>query len=259
MPKFRPKKYLGQHFLTDLFIAERIVSALSGHGDYWQLLEIGPGTGVLTRFLVKCPWEVHLIDIDPESIHYLHSHFGELRERTLRGDFLKDTVEDRLSEVFAIIGNFPYNISSQIFFKILDLRNRVPEVVCMIQKEVADRLAAPPGNKVYGILSVLLRTYYDLDYLFTVKPDVFNPPPRVNSAVIRLRRNERSSPGCDEVLFRRVVKAGFQMRRKTLRNALKPINLPEQLREDPLMNQRAETLSVEDFITLTNRISACRN
>ena len=259
MPEFRPKKYLGQHFLTDLSIAERIVSALSGHGDYRQLLEIGPGTGVLTRFLVKRPWEVHLIDIDHESIDYLHSHFGELRERTIRSDFLKYPVEDRLSEVFAIIGNFPYNISSQIFFKILDLRNRVPEVVCMIQKEVADRLAAPPGNKLYGILSVLLQAYYDFDYLFTVKPDVFNPPPRVNSAVIRLRRNERASPGCDEVLFRRVVKAGFQMRRKTLRNALKPINLPEQLKEDPLMNQRAETLSVEDFITLTNRISACRN
>ena len=259
MSQVRPKKHLGQHFLTDLSIAERIADALSGHGDYQQLLEIGPGTGVLTRFLMKRPWEVHLIDIDNESIDYLYQHFGELQDTIIQGDFLKDPVEDKLDEVFAIIGNFPYNISSQIFFRILDLRNRVPEVVCMIQKEVADRLVAPPGNKVYGILSVLLQAYYDFDYLFTVKPGVFNPPPKVNSAVIRLRRNERASLGCDEILFRRVVKAGFQMRRKTLRNALKPINLPEQLKDDPLMDQRAETLSVEDYIALTNRITACQS
>ena len=223
------------------------------------MLEIGPGTGVLTQFLLDKPWEVHLIDIDHESVDYLHQHFPSLDGRVLQGDFLKDRVEDGLNETFGIIGNFPYNISSQIFFRVLDMRNRVPEVVCMIQKEVADRLVAPPGSKVYGILSVLLQAYYDFDYLFTVKPGVFNPPPKVNSAVIRLRRNERQSLGCDEDLFKRVVKAGFQMRRKTLRNALKPINLPEQLREDPVMDQRAETLSVEDYITLTNKITACQS
>ena len=239
-------------------IASRIAEGLTGHGDYRQVLEIGPGTGVLTRFLLDKPWAVHLIDIDGESIEYLYEHFPSLNDTIIQGDFLKDSVEAGLDPVFAIIGNFPYNISSQIFFRILDLRNRVPEVVCMIQKEVADRLVAPPGNKTYGILSVLLQAYYDFDYLFTVKPGVFNPPPKVNSAVIRLKRNERASLGCDETLFRRVVKAGFQMRRKTLRNALKPINLPEQMREDSVLNQRAETLSVDDFIDLTNRIASCQ-
>ena len=239
-------------------IAERIATALTGHGNYRQVLEIGPGTGVLTKYLLKADWEVHLIDIDGESIEYLQAHFSELGDRIIKGDFLKDKVEEGLASPFAIIGNFPYNISSQIFFRILDLRNTVPEVVCMIQKEVADRLVSPPGSKTYGILSVLLQAYYDFDYLFTVKPGVFNPPPKVNSAVIRLRRNERAQLGCDEILFKRVVKAGFQMRRKTLRNALKPINLPEPMREDPVLDQRAETLSVDDFIALTNRIASCQ-
>lgn len=257
MSYVRPKKHLGQHFLTDLSIAERIALSLSGHGDYRQILEIGPGTGVLTQFLLKQDWDTHLIDIDEESIKYLHNHFPDLGERIFKGDFLKDAVETRLEAPFAIIGNFPYNISSQIFFKVLDLRNEVPEVVCMIQKEVADRLVSPPGNKSYGILSVLLQAYYDLEYLFTVGPQVFNPPPKVNSAVIRLKRNERAELGCDEKLFRRVVKAGFQMRRKTLRNALKPINLPEQMRESPVLDRRAETLSVEDYIALTNQITSC--
>lgn len=257
MSYVRPKKHLGQHFLTDLSIAERIALSLSGHGDYRQVLEIGPGTGVLTRFLLKQDWETHLIDIDEESIGYLHNHFPDLGERIFKGDFLKEAIETRLDAPFAIIGNFPYNISSQIFFKVLDLRNEVPEVVCMIQKEVADRLVSPPGNKSYGILSVLLQAYYDLEYLFTVGPQVFNPPPKVNSAVIRLKRNERAALSCDEKLFRRVVKAGFQMRRKTLRNALKPINLPEQMRESPVLDRRAETLSVEDYIALTNQITSC--
>lgn len=258
MSYVRPKKHLGQHFLTDTSIARRIAESLSGHGDYKQVLEIGPGTGVLTQFLLETGRKLYLVDIDSESIDYLHEHFGSLGDQIIKGDFLKDQVEQGLDETFAIIGNFPYNISSQIFFRILDLRNRVPEVVCMIQKEVADRLVAPPGNKTYGILSVLLQAYYDFDYLFTVKPGVFNPPPKVNSAVIRLKRNERAVLGCDETLFRRVVKAGFQMRRKTLRNALKPINLPEQLREDEVLDQRAEMLSVDDFIELTNRITACQ-
>ncbi len=259
MSYVRPKKHLGQHFLTDLSIAERIAKSLSGHGDYQQVLEIGPGTGVLTQFLLKQDWDTHLIDIDRESIAYLHAHFPDLGERIFQGDFLKDAVESQLDSSFAIIGNFPYNISSQIFFKVLDLRNEVPEVVCMIQKEVADRLVSPPGNKSYGILSVLLQAYYDLEYLFTVGPKVFNPPPKVNSAVIRLKRNDRTVLGCDEKLFRRVVKAGFQMRRKTLRNALKPINLPEPMREAAILDRRAETLSVEEYIALTNQITSCQS
>ncbi len=259
MSYVRPKKHLGQHFLTDLSIAERIAASLSGHGDYKQVLEIGPGTGVLTQFLLKEEWNTHLIDIDGESIDYLHEHFPELGERIFEGDFLKDSIESKMSPPFAIIGNFPYNISSQIFFRVLDLRNEVPEVVCMIQKEVADRLVSPPGNKSYGILSVLLQAYYDLEYLFTVGPKVFNPPPKVNSAVIRLKRNDRAALDCDEKLFRRVVKAGFQMRRKTLRNALKPINLPEQMREAAILDRRAETLSVEDYIALTNQITSCQS
>ncbi|GAB5523634.1 MAG: 16S rRNA (adenine(1518)-N(6)/adenine(1519)-N(6)) -dimethyltransferase RsmA [Roseivirga sp.] len=259
MSYVRPKKHLGQHFLTDLSIAERIAKSLSGHGNYQQVLEIGPGTGVLTQFLIKQDWDTHLIDIDRESIAYLHAHFPDLGEQIFQGDFLKDAVEDNLDGPFAIIGNFPYNISSQIFFKVLDLRNDVPEVVCMIQKEVADRLVSPPGNKSYGILSVLLQAYYDLEYLFTVGPKVFNPPPKVNSAVIRLKRNERAALGCDEKLFRRVVKAGFQMRRKTLRNALKPINLPEPMREAAILDRRAETLSVEEYIALTNQITSCQS
>lgn len=259
MSYVRPKKHLGQHFLTDLSIAERIAQSLSGHGGYSQVLEIGPGTGVLTQYLLKEDWETHLIDIDGESIDYLHTHFPQLGERIFKGDFLKESMEAKLKAPYAIIGNFPYNISSQIFFKVLDMRNEVPEVVCMIQKEVADRLVSPPGNKTYGILSVLLQAYYDLEYLFTVGPQVFNPPPKVNSAVIRLKRNDRAELGCDEKLFRRVVKAGFQMRRKTLRNALKPINLPEQLREEAVLDRRAETLSVEDYITLTNQITSCQS
>jgi 16S rRNA (adenine1518-N6/adenine1519-N6)-dimethyltransferase len=259
MSYVRPKKHLGQHFLTDLSVAERIATALSGHGDYRQVLEIGPGTGVLTRFLLKQDRDLRLIDIDDESVKYLNAHFPELGERIVKGDFLKEPIEAKLDAPFAIIGNFPYNISSQIFFRILDLRNDVPEVVCMIQKEVADRLVSPPGNKSYGILSVFLQAYYDLEYLFTVGPGVFNPPPKVNSAVIRLKRNQRVALDCDEKLFRRVVKAGFQMRRKTLRNALKPINLPEEMRADPVLDKRAETLSVEDFVALTNQITSCQS
>lgn len=259
MSYVRPKKHLGQHFLTDLSIAERIALSLTGYGDYQRVLEIGPGTGVLTRYLLKQDWDIHLVDIDTESIAYLHKHFPDLGDRIIQGDFLKQPVEQNLEAPFAIIGNFPYNISSQIFFKVLDLRNEVTEVVCMIQKEVADRLVSPPGNKTYGILSVFLQAYYDLEYLFTVGPEVFNPPPKVNSAVIRLKRNTRVALDCDEKLFRRVVKAGFQMRRKTLRNALKPINLPEQMKDNPVLDRRAETLSVEEYVTLTNQIASCQS
>lgn len=254
----RPKKHLGQHFLKDMSIAERIAQGLSGHGEYHQVLEIGPGTGVLTQFLLKDSFETSVVEIDRESVAYLHQHFKALTGRIIEGDFLKMDIERHFEGSFAIIGNFPYNISSQIFFKVLELRNKVPEVVCMIQKEVADRLVSPPGNKDYGILSVLLKAYYDLEYLFTVGPEVFNPPPKVNSAVIRLKRNNVAALDCDEVLFKTIVKAGFQMRRKTLRNALKPINLPEELMQEKVLDLRAETLSVEQYVELTNLITSCR-
>ncbi len=258
MANVRPKKHLGQHFLTDLNIAEKIALALSGHGNYRQVLEIGPGTGVLTQFLIPNDYETWVIDIDRESIEYLDNHFSELSGRIISADYLKYDVLNDLESPFAIIGNFPYNISSQIFFKILSERNDIPEVVCMIQKEVAQRLASPPGNKTYGILSVLLQTYYNIEYLFTVKPGVFNPPPKVDSGVIRLKRNQVKALACDEKLFFQVVKAGFQMRRKTLRNALKAINLPPELSNDALLDKRAEALSVEDFVKLTQKISACQ-
>ena len=258
MSSVRPKKHLGQHFLKDLNIAKSIADGLTGHGGYDKVLEIGPGTGVLTQFLLQNNVETSVIEIDRESVAYLKQHYPQLDGRIIEGDFLKLNMEERFPGKFGVVGNFPYNISSQIFFKILDLKQQVPEVVCMIQKEVADRLISPPGNKAYGILSVFLQAYYELEYLFTVPPNVFNPPPKVNSAVIRLKRNEREALDCDEVLFRRVVKAGFQMRRKTLRNALKPINLPEELSGEKVLDQRAETLSVDQYVELTNLISSCQ-
>ncbi|MGW8121224.1 16S rRNA (adenine(1518)-N(6)/adenine(1519)-N(6))-dimethyltransferase RsmA [Roseivirga echinicomitans] len=258
MSSVRPKKHLGQHFLKDLNIAKQIADGLTGHGGYDKVLEIGPGTGVLTQFILKNEVETSVIEIDRDSVAYLKQHYPQLQGRIIEGDFLKMKIEERFLGQFAVIGNFPYNISSQIFFKVLDIKEQVPEVVCMIQKEVADRLISPPGNKAYGILSVFLQAYYDLEYLFTVPPNVFNPPPKVNSAVIRLKRNKRETLDCDEVLFRRVVKAGFQMRRKTLRNALKPINLPEELSGEKVLDLRAETLSVDDYVALTNLISSCQ-
>ena len=248
----RAKKHLGQHFLKDRDIAQRIVEALEeGEND---ILEIGPGTGILTGFLVnRNRGTLFLMDVDHESVAYLRKKYVELGERIMEGDFLKADLSF-LSRRFRIIGNFPYNISSQIFFRILDHVDRVTEVVCMLQKEVAIRLASPPGNRDYGILSVLLQAYYRIDYLFAVGPEVFVPPPRVESAVIRLVRNETTRLDCNEKLFRKVVKQGFQNRRKTLRNALKPLNLPTELKDLELLNQRAETLSVRDFVGLTKQI-----
>jgi len=251
----RPKKHLGQHFLKDKNIAAKIVDGLTLHRDYRQVLEIGPGTGVLTQFLVQDErFTTSVIELDSESVAYLQEHYPLLKPRILFKDFLKTDLESLVQTPFAIIGNFPYNISSQIFFKILDIKNEVPEVVCMLQKEVADRLKSGPGSKTYGILSVLLQAYYDIDYLFTVEPGVFNPPPKVRSGVIRLRRNATEALACDEKLFRRVVKQSFQTRRKTLRNALKPLNLPETIRQLNTLDLRAEQLSVNDFVELTLKI-----
>lgn len=241
----RPKKFLGQHFLKDKNIAQKIVDSLQS--THFPVLEIGPGTGVLTELLVK-KTDLTVIEIDRESIAHLREHFPGLK--IIEGDFLEFDIQ----QPWAIIGNFPYNISSQIFFRVLDARQYVPEVVCMIQKEVADRIASKEGNKTYGILSVLLQAYYEIDYLFKVPPGVFNPPPKVNSAVIRLRRNKVATLSCDEVLFKKVIKQGFQNRRKTLRNALKNLNLPGSVYASTIMNKRAEQLSVNDFVLLTQEI-----
>lgn len=242
----RPKKHLGQHFLKDKNIAAKIAGSLLSTDV--PVLEIGPGTGVLTDFLVKKDLDLSVIEIDTESVVYLKEHFPALN--IIEGDFL----EMEIGKPVAIIGNFPYNISSQIFFHVLDNRNNVKEVVGMIQKEVADRIASTHGNKTYGILSVLLQAYYEIDYLFKVPPGVFHPPPKVNSAVIRLRRNNIATLSCDEALFKKVIKQGFQNRRKTLRNALKNLNLPGPVYALPVMDKRAEQLSVNDFILLTQAI-----
>ncbi len=251
----KPKKHLGQHFLADENIARKIAEALS-YDFTSNVLEIGPGTGVLTKYLVeKEGVELKLVDVDTESIEYLKKNFADLGGNIIEGDFLKVDPSKWFSGLYSIIGNFPYNISSQIFFKVLEARNQIPEVVCMIQKEVAQRIASEPGNKTYGILSVLLQAYYNIDYLFTVSEHVFIPPPKVKSAVIRLVRNERAQLNCDEKVFVQVVKQGFNNRRKTLRNALKPLNLPESIRSLELLNKRAEQLTVTDFEFLTRQIT----
>jgi 16S rRNA (adenine1518-N6/adenine1519-N6)-dimethyltransferase len=247
--KVRAKKHLGQHFLKDMNIAGRIVDGLTGHGSYSKVLEIGPGMGVLTQFLLqKKSFETYVIEIDTESVAYLQKHYDELTPRIIEGDFLKYDTREVFTEPFAIIGNFPYNISSQIFFRALQIRDEIPEIVCMLQKEVAQRIASPPGNKDYGILSVLLQAFYDIDYLVSVPPGAFDPPPKVQSGVIRLRRNATKKLACDEKLFFRVVKTAFNQRRKTLRNALKPIG---EMPEHPLLTKRAEQLSVAEFVVLT--------
>ncbi|MFC3414879.1 16S rRNA (adenine(1518)-N(6)/adenine(1519)-N(6))-dimethyltransferase RsmA [Algoriphagus hitonicola] len=258
MEKVRPKKHLGQHFLTDLGIAEQIAQSVQGHLGVNQLLEIGPGMGVLTDYLLKLPMDLHLIEIDSESISYLHKKYPQLSGRIIEGDYLKQNLDEQLPERYAIAGNFPYNISTQIFFRVLEERQKVTEVVCMLQKEVAKRIASPKGNKDYGILSVLLQAYYDIEYLFSVPPEVFNPPPKVNSGVIRLRRNQTQKLDCNERLFFQVVKGGFGNRRKTLRNSLKSFQLPEELNTHPMLDLRAEQLDVEDFVFLTQQIEASR-
>lgn len=258
----KPKKHLGQHFLTDQGIAQRIADLLTGHGGYRHVLEIGPGTGVLTQFLLpKKEFETHVVEIDTESVVYLNKFFPQLRGRIIEGDFLamqpnnftfgEPVRENAELPKFAVIGNFPYNISSQILFKVLEVREQVTEVVCMLQREVAQRIASPPGKKDYGILSVFLQAWYDIRYEFTVEPGVFLPPPKVHSGVISLRRNGVTDLGCDERKFIQVVKAGFNQRRKTLRNALKPLNPNEATLASPFMDKRAEQLSVQDFIQLT--------
>lgn len=253
--KVRPKKQLGQHFLHDQRIARNIVNALTGWKGYEQVLEVGPGMGVLTQYLIADgKYPLQLVELDSESVVYLKEHYATLEGRVHHADFLKLNLGELMEGSFALIGNFPYNISSQIFFKVLEYRQQIPEVVGMVQKEVAQRIAEPPGSKTYGILSVLLQAFYDIEYLFTVGPGVFTPPPKVQSAVLRLKRNERQALPCNEKLFFAVVKQAFGTRRKTLRNALKSLNLPEPVQQWPLLDKRAEQLSVEDFISITQAL-----
>ena len=265
----RAKKALGQHFLTDQTVAQRIVDALTagvrgerppysegdGHRVPRDVLEIGPGMGVLTQYLLQREdIDLKLVELDGESVDYLLTHFPGMQGRLYQADYLRLDIHKLFPGEYRVIGNFPYNISSQIFFKILDDKDRIPEVVCMIQKEVADRIAEGPGSKTYGILSVLLQAWYEIDYIMSVGSGAFAPPPKVQSAVIRLRRNGRTELGCDEKQFKTVVKTTFNQRRKTLRNALKPL-LPEGFdSSDPIFDLRAERLSVDDFVALTRKL-----
>jgi 16S rRNA (adenine1518-N6/adenine1519-N6)-dimethyltransferase len=248
-----PKKHLGQHFLTDLNIAKKIASTLDGE-KYTKILEIGPGMGVMTRFLLERPQEIYVNEIDPESIKYLKKKFPELKNKIIEGDFLKIDLEKLFpDEEIGITGNFPYNISTQIVFKVLENQHKIPEFSGMFQKEVSERIAAKHGNKTYGILSVLTQNYYDVEYLFTVNENVFNPPPKVKSGVIRLKR-KRNLPELDYDFFKKVVKTAFNQRRKTLRNSLKSYNISDNLKQDSIFAKRPEQLSPKEFLELAKKI-----
>lgn len=280
----RAKKALGQHFLTDLSIAQRIADALDTetalYGDSRQVednpgkaepadenkkaidvLEVGPGMGVLTQFLLKRPeLDLKMVEIDRESVDYLLVNYPQVNGSLIEADFLKMRLDNFFGGQFCVIGNFPYNISSQIFFKILDYKEQIPQVVCMIQKEVAERIAEKPGTKTYGILSVLLQAWYDIEYLFTVNENVFNPPPKVKSGVIRMKRNGVTDLGCDEKLFKTIIKTTFGQRRKTIRNSIRGLLPPDvPLPDLPVWGQRPEQLGVDEFVNLANIVTELRN
>ncbi|RZJ65517.1 MAG: 16S rRNA (adenine(1518)-N(6)/adenine(1519)-N(6))-dimethyltransferase RsmA [Flavobacterium sp.] len=256
MEKVKAKKHLGQHFLKDESIAKDIADTLNPKG-YDKVLEIGPGMGVLTKYLLQQPYETYVIEIDTESVTYLEEHYPKLSGRIISKDFLRYNIKEIFGDSqFAIIGNFPYNISTQIVFRALELREQIPEFAGMFQKEVAQRICEKKGSKAYGILSVLVQAFYDAEYLFEVSEDVFIPPPKVKSGVLRLRRKENYHLTCDERLFFTVVKTAFNQRRKTLRNSLKSYNLSDSLKEDSIFDLRPEQLSTEDFIELTKKIAA---
>ncbi|UYW02652.1 16S rRNA (adenine(1518)-N(6)/adenine(1519)-N(6))-dimethyltransferase RsmA [Flavobacterium agricola] len=256
MDKVKAKKHLGQHFLNDENIARKIADALTLEG-YNKVIEIGPGMGVLTKYMLEKPTETWVIEIDTESVSYLEKHYEKLHNKILSEDFLKyDLTQVFGNEPFAIIGNFPYNISSQIVFKALEMRDQIPEFAGMFQKEVAERICEPKGSKTYGILSVLTQAFYDTEYLFTVSENVFTPPPKVKSGVMRMRRKENYKLPCNEKLFFNVVKTAFNQRRKTLRNSLKSFNLSEEFKADKFLDLRPEQVSVEQFIDLTLKIQA---
>ena len=256
MQQVKAKKSLGQHFLTDLSIARRIADTVCDHTGT-PLLEEGPGMGVLTQFLLDAGHDLTVVELDTESVDFLYEKFPQLRKRIIEHDFLKLDLRKIYGEShFNIIGNYPYNISSQIFFKVLDYKDQIDCCSGMLQREVAQRIAEPPGSKTYGILSVLLQAWYDIEYLFTVDEHVFNPPPKVKSGVIRLRRNDVTDLGCNERLFKTIVKTSFGQRRKTLRNSLRGL-LPKDsaLLADPAMGKRPEQLGIEEFISLTNKVN----
>lgn len=255
----KAKKHLGQHFLTDKNICKRIAKQYSSHNGCKKVLEIGPGMGALTKDLIELDLDVFVMDIDSESIEYLQKNFPSLESKIFEADFLKTDIQSIMgSEPFGVVGNFPYNISSQILFKCIDHKDQIPEIMGMFQKEVAQRVAEPPGSKQYGILSVLLQTYYDISYCFTVDEHVFNPPPKVKSGVIRCVRNQRGKLPCDEKLYKQVVKMSFNQRRKTIRNSIKPL-IKELKIESDLLALRPERLSVDDFIQLTLLIEKASN
>jgi len=256
MEKVKAKKHLGQHFLKDEAIAKAIGDTLNLEG-YDDVLEIGPGMGVLTKYLLEKPINTYVIEIDNESVAYLEENFPKLKNRIISKDFLRYNINDTFEgKQFAIIGNFPYNISTQIVFRTLEFRNQVPEFAGMFQKEVAERICSKKGSKVYGILSVLAQAFYDVEYLFTVDETVFIPQPKVKSGVMRMRRKENYTLPCNEKMLYTVVKMAFQQRRKTMRNSLKSLNLSDNLREDTIFDLRPEQLSVEQFIALTQKIEA---
>ncbi|MCF8320132.1 MAG: 16S rRNA (adenine(1518)-N(6)/adenine(1519)-N(6))-dimethyltransferase RsmA [Flavobacterium sp.] len=256
MEKVKAKKHLGQHFLNDESIAAAIAGTLNFEG-YEEVLEIGPGMGVLTKYLLDKPITTYVIEIDTESVTYLENNFPKLKGKIISKDFLKYNINETFEgKQFGIIGNFPYNISTQIVFRTLEYRNQIPEFAGMFQKEVAERICEKKGTKAYGILSVLVQAFYHADYLFTVDEHVFNPPPKVKSGVLRLRRKVDFSLPCGEKLFFTVVKTAFQQRRKTLRNSLKTLNLSDNLREDTIFDLRPEQLNVQQFIELTQKIEA---
>lgn len=248
----KAKKHLGQHFLKDQNVSKRIAGQFRGHRGCNKVLEIGPGMGALTTFLLENKEnEIWVMDVDTESIAYLHEHFPQLENRILEADFLKDDLSKHFgNEPFAVVGNFPYNISSQILFRCLEYRNQIPEIMGMFQREVALRIAEKPGSKTYGIISVLLQAFYDIEYCFTVDEHVFDPPPKVKSGVIRLTRNDRDKLPCDEKQFIKVVKACFNQRRKMIRNSVKAL-IQDKTFDHPFLTKRPEQLSVEDFIELT--------
>ena len=254
MELVKAKKHLGQHFLKDLNIAQKIADTLS-LANYKKVVEIGAGMGVLTQFLLKKDTEVYVVEIDKESVAYLEAHYPELRGKIIADDFLKYDIAGYLREPFAIIGNFPYNISTQIVFKLLELRDYVPEFSGMFQKEVAERICEHEGSKTYGILSVLVQAFYEATYLFTVSEGVFNPPPKVKSGVLRLVRKPNYHLDCDEALFFIIVKTAFNQRRKTLRNSLKSLLTNESLKKNSIFDKRPEQLPWQDFVFITKEIS----
>ena len=255
MKLVKPKKFLGQHFLKDLQVAKNIADTVDTCPDI-PILEVGPGMGVLTQYLIPKERPLKVVELDFESVAYLRENFPQLGSNIIEQDFLKMNLSTLFEgKPFVLTGNYPYNISSQIFFKMLEYKDLIPCCTGMIQKEVAERIAAQPGNKTYGILSILIQAWYHVEYLFTVHEHVFNPPPKVKSAVIRMTRNKATQLGCDEKLFKQIVKTTFNQRRKTLRNSISSI-LPKDnpLSTDPIFNKRPEQLSIPDFINLTNRV-----